>query len=118
MAITFPLSIVRRSSLDSESFSPMPFRKMPFQTRKIEIKKKLMTPNRQYIICFAENRSKYTRHGNTIQLDGFLGDIFISGQPKIDFSIGNKVDLMMLKLACVVPYAQAGTSYHAPVIVS
>ena len=49
MAITFPLPGVRSSSLDSECFSPVPFRKLPFQTQKNKIKKILVHPKQTVV---------------------------------------------------------------------
>ena len=56
MAITFAVAGVRGSSLHSESFSPMPFRKMPFRTQKTKIKKIFVDPKQTVM----ESLSKFS----------------------------------------------------------
>ena len=50
MAITLALLGVRRSSLDSEDLSPIPFRNMPFKTQKNKNAKKIVHPKQTVIV--------------------------------------------------------------------
>ena len=49
MAITFDPAGVRSSPLHSERFSPMPFRKIPFQTQKTKNRKKYFVEAKQTV---------------------------------------------------------------------
>ena len=49
MAITFDPAGVRSSPSHSERFSPMPFRKIPFQTQKTKIEKKYFVEAKQTV---------------------------------------------------------------------
>ena len=64
MAITFDLAGVRSSPSHSERFSPMPFRKIPFQTQKTKIEKK--------IFCRGQTDSTLTDPENLLPDDHHL----------------------------------------------